>query len=979
MTNSQRTFDASVLFEQTTHHLSFYKNVFLTHRIFFFSSLSFVTYSSSDSFISASIKSSVIDTFSTPIIMTYQLIDFTFVFCDIFFDQNNISASRWLKKFEHEMSDYKTIATDAISADKYFESMSMLLIDDAANWFENHFDAIRLLNDSVSIQFTIISFKSLLCERFSSKIVEITFVSFDVKLIELRQRDDESLVDYYKRIINLMQRINAKNKSAFVVTITLILFEFAMLNIILRAFIKDLLNSEIRKKTTKDMISSNRSLRTIYQLAEKTRRINIEIKKLFDEKLKYDELSFYKNLTQRNLFRHQIKILLTKYHAVKLQTQKQEFQWLIYENLNTATASTQFQISMMNTSLSISVASRQFLIVNFNKINETSRFSQSTRKQTDKYQFTVKNLSDRIIFKNSYINDIKLWFMNKNDRLCIKCDHLNHIFKKCNDDVLSSWKQSYLREIMFDQSTQMNFAQIDFGNFDDNVRFYDNYFIFDFSITFFDKTISFTSTVLMNDALDNSTSHSIHVEIADLFMRLHVDDVNAVDAFYDEKFAINKRSHVEKSIESKKSTFNQFESTIFLLSSQQFFTQSIADQQFQFQTADLKSKKNKKNQERKKFESQSIIDILDDASSKYDSTISIRQIFQNNKIDLIWMNLIAWFLTVCRKFKRFCTRVIKKREFKKIADQQSAQQFNPMISQYISQSISAYQMFASQIFQQTSQSIQQTYVSISSIQFDQSQSSQMFSQSVSQQSFDTIFNVTTSQQDVERHTRFLNAMIKLDKIFKISCTIIKSNDTIVLLSNRCTQTNQNFDMNVIFVDMIRHLNLQLHSLEKIDFKSLFMRTVDHKKIILHHYVWLRVNIEKIVRNIRCFVASKLSQIMIFDETKHLSLILKLFWLYFVNVLIFIRQSKIMIDDVNQSKTIKVVVESKLVFCNDHNLLMYSKSVMTAFSNKQRRHLQSKIEKISSFDSFDSNDSDEKNDLFDIENSIQSFFSMQLFH
>ena len=910
--------------------------------------------------------------------MTYQLVDFTFVFCDIFFDQSNISASRWLKKFEHEMFDYKTIAIDAISADKYFESMSMLLIDDVANWFENHFDAIRLLNDSIFIQFTVVSFKSLLCERFSSKVVEIIFVLFDVKLIELRQRDDEFLIDYYKRVINLMQRIDAKNRFAFAATTTFILFEFVMLNTILRAFIKDLFDSKIRKKATRNMISSDRSLRTIYQLAEKTRRINIEIKKFFDEKFKYDELSFYKNLAQRNLFRHQIKILFTKYHVVKLQIQKQKSQWSIYENFNTATISIQSQIFVMNTSLSTSVVFRQSLAASFNRINEAFRSSQSARKQTDRYQFIVKNLFDRTIFKNSYINDTKLWFMNKNDRLCIKCNHLNHIFKKCSDDVLFSWKQSYLREIVFDQSTQMNFAQIDFENFDDNVRFYDSYFIFDFSITFFDKVTSSTSTILMSDALGSSTNHSIHVEIADLFMRSHVDDVNVVDAFYDEKFAINKRSHVEKSIESRRSAFSQFESTIFFLSSQQFSTQSVVDQQFQFQIADFKSKKNKKSQERKKFESQSVVDMLDDASSKYDSVIFIRQIFQNNKIDLIWMNFIVWFFTICRKFKRFCTRVTKKREFKKIVDQ-SAQQFNSMIFQYISQSISAYQMSVFQIFQQASQSIQQTYVFMSSIQFDQNQLSQMFSQFVSQQFFDTIFSATASQQDVERHTRFLSAMIELDKIFRISCTIIKSDDTIVLLSNRCTQTDQNFDMNVISIDMIRHFSFQLHSFEKIDFKNLFMRTVDHREIILHHYVWLRVDIEKIVRNIRCFVISKLFQIMIFDETEHFSLILKLSWLYFVNALIFIRQSKIMIDDVNQSETVRAVVESKLVFCNDHNLLMYSKSIMTASSNKQRRHLQFRVEKVSFFDFFDSDDSDEENDLSDIENSIQSFFSMQLFH
>ena len=189
---------------------------------------------------------------------------------------------------------------------------------------------------------------------------------------------------------------------------------------------------------------------------------------------------------------------------------------------------------------------------------------------------------------------------------------------------------------MFDQSTQMNFATVDFENFDDNVRFYDNYFIFDSSITSFEKTTSFTSITLMSDALINSTNHSIHVEIVDLSMYSHVDNVNAVNALYDEKSETNKRSHVKKNTESKKSAFDRFESmtSIFFLSNQQTSTQSIADQQFQFQIVDSKSKKSKKNQKRKKFESQSIIDMLNDASSKYDTTISIRQILQNNKINL---------------------------------------------------------------------------------------------------------------------------------------------------------------------------------------------------------------------------------------------------------------------------------------------------------------------------------------------------------
>ena len=88
------------------------------------------------------------------------------------------------------------------------------------------------------------TFKSLLCERFFFKIVKIISMSFDVELAELRQRDDESLHAYYKRVINLMQRVEVKNRTLIV---TLTLLESTMLDIILRVFIKNLVNTKVRK------------------------------------------------------------------------------------------------------------------------------------------------------------------------------------------------------------------------------------------------------------------------------------------------------------------------------------------------------------------------------------------------------------------------------------------------------------------------------------------------------------------------------------------------------------------------------------------------------------------------------------------------------------------------------------------------------------------------------------------------------------
>ncbi len=58
----------------------------------------------------------------------------------------------------------------------------MLLIHDAVQWSENHPDAARLLTDITPTQSTVENFCVLFCERFPSKTIEVTPVSFDVEL-----------------------------------------------------------------------------------------------------------------------------------------------------------------------------------------------------------------------------------------------------------------------------------------------------------------------------------------------------------------------------------------------------------------------------------------------------------------------------------------------------------------------------------------------------------------------------------------------------------------------------------------------------------------------------------------------------------------------------------------------------------------------------------------------------------------------------
>lgn len=111
----------------------------------------------------------------------------------------------------------------------------------------------------------------------------------------------------------MLQRVGLRDRSAPAVlpTITtLTSVESIMLDTVLRAFIRGLRDSKIRVKATRGMASQDRSLRSIYQIAEEAHRTNKSIQKLHDEESKPDELGFYKNLVQENLPEHQVASIL---------------------------------------------------------------------------------------------------------------------------------------------------------------------------------------------------------------------------------------------------------------------------------------------------------------------------------------------------------------------------------------------------------------------------------------------------------------------------------------------------------------------------------------------------------------------------------------------------------------------------------------------------------------------------------------------
>ena len=159
----------------------------------------------------------------------------------------------------------------------YLESLSILLAEEATVWSESHANAIRLLNEPSPTQQTVDQFKALLCERFPAKSVEIASVPFDIELSRLHQQPDEPLSAYYRRTINLMQRVGAKDRPLGT-GVVLIMLESATLNIILRAFIRGFNDMEVRKEAAaRGMTATDRFLCGIYHIAEEAERSRSEL------------------------------------------------------------------------------------------------------------------------------------------------------------------------------------------------------------------------------------------------------------------------------------------------------------------------------------------------------------------------------------------------------------------------------------------------------------------------------------------------------------------------------------------------------------------------------------------------------------------------------------------------------------------------------------------------------------------------------
>lgn len=155
--------------------------------------------------------------------------------------------------------------------------------------------------------------------------------------------------------------------------------------------------------------------------------------------------------------------------------------------------------------------------------------------------------------------------------------------------------------------------------------------------------------------------------------------------------------------------------------------------------------------------------MLDDTTGAYDKPLSIRRVLKANKIDMIFMDFMAWLPSACKELKRLATRVTKKKTKPAPVVPQATQApqfvFDPM----------------------TRQPLPQFPLSIPPMYFSQPSQPQVQSQTQPGQAVPgSSVNVRSLGVGVDVYTRFLSTLVGVEKAFRIPYTIRMGDKDIIL-------------------------------------------------------------------------------------------------------------------------------------------------------------------------------------------------------
>ena len=882
-----------------------------------------------------------------------------FKFCG-YYNGKDMPAVKWLKKLDWELEGY--MVDGKIPPHRYIQAFELLLTEDAAAWAETHPQAVSILNSNEPDEASVKSFRSLLSARFPMKSAEVSSVSFDTELSELKQHD-ESLAAYYKRLTVLMQHVGARDRPYQPTDANppLSLLEAAMLESIMKAFLRGLSDPDVRREATRGLATPDRSLQGIYNLADEARRTKSAVQKLDEEEHKAKENEILRSLVQKTMSKDQLDSLVASFQTSAGASPRSSWSLdglsKLLDKLNQTNGSNPptngnyYGNHYPSQRPSDRYEQASYTAQNANRRNGSGPDALRKPSASNNYRATPRDLPDKSKSLNPFINGSKPYSMRADGPMCVRCGELN---AKKDDGhkclPLPAWEQSYLREVVFGTPAQSNFAAAGFGEFDGRVNPWSLPQTSDESSG---RSFSSSSGVLTPSTGSSSGScvsqaNSVTFGVSEMYRQPQPQaQSNAAEAFYDETSGPNKRPRVEEVDDGPSHTrMNQAPPPPAAAGpSHAGPSQSFQPPQpppMTFQAADNRKGKGKKRVGRK-IELQPLVGMFNEAAGAYDSPVSIRAMLQHTKVDMSWMDLVAWSPAIGRELKRLCTRVTKKREKKPKQHQPPNPQFNPMYNQQ-------YPGMPPWVHPGVPQPYQPYPPQPSATQPSQP--------NVGPSSPSTLRGASVSavqavpQPDV--HTKHLSTLSGAEKAFRIPSTVKTGDGSDLTLEKKETQADQGSEMNVVSGAMVRKVGAKLRPLAEVGFEGLTMQTADHFEAMLEYYIGFDLCVEGIWRYVRCFVAPEVR-----GRPQEPRILLGLPWLYSVNAFISVRQSTIQIGDPSIGEHVRCITGPELVYHKDHNMIMYPKSIVRPVGT---------VTELDDSDSSDSSSDQSEDDLSDVDDA-----------
>ena len=255
-------------------------------------------------------------------------------------------------------------------------------------------------------------FKTLLCERFPAKTQEFTTINFDEEMMNLRQKDGEVLMSYYKRVASIMFQVGAKDRGIIPLTQA----ESILLDTAIRAFVRGISDRYVQIEAFRHLMKSDRSLRDIYAAAKKANKNKNVIKKLVDEESRTKELDYLRSYALKTMTKAQLDsnlaslssnghLIFPTHYPLKHAYQKNNTKIPSISNYAQDQKNGAYRSSQRRNPSDGFSSYNQSIRRSFESVDENSSFQSKSSNFRNNF---AKDIPDAKTSKNPYINGTRI-------------------------------------------------------------------------------------------------------------------------------------------------------------------------------------------------------------------------------------------------------------------------------------------------------------------------------------------------------------------------------------------------------------------------------------------------------------------------------------------------------------------------------------------------------------------------------------------